>query len=376
MSERQYDPFSVPMCTLQPEKKPKKRRWPGVFVRILAFLMAMFLTAFGSVCLYVWLTGRQIDLTGREIVFPQLKADRENALSAPEVYVKGRPWVVTLDVRCAGSPNGFGTGIVLSADGYILTCAHVIEGENAVITAETADGKIFDARVVARDSQTDVAVLKIAALGMDPARLGSSAQVVVGETAIAIGNPLGRRFAATFTAGWISARERVVTVGNNVMSLLQFDAAVSPGNSGGPLFNSLGQVIGMVNAKVDEDKVEGIGFAIPIDRAVEVAQDLIQYGYVQQRPWLGITVQEYAATAQQVSLQVVDITPGSSAEQAGMQIGDWIVAFNGITTRTTALLNFEKDKCAVGDTVLILVLRDGQLLDLPCTLQAMPGSVE
>ncbi len=377
MSDRHYDPFGAPMCPLKPEKKRKKRRLARFFLGLTAFLLAMFLSAFGAVCLYTWLTGRQVSLAGRPITFPQLQADRENALSVPEVYAKCRPWVVNLTVRQPGqSASSFGTGIVLSSDGYILTCAHVIAGEGAVITAETADGTVFDAAVVATDRQTDVGVLKVTALGMEPALFGDSAQVVVGESAITIGNPLGNRFPASLTAGWISARERTVTVDNYVMTLLQFDAAVSPGNSGGPLFNALGQVIGMVNAKVDEDKVEGIGFAIPIDRALDVAEDLIEHGFVQQRPWLGITVQDYsAAVSQAPGLLVIEIDENSAAKAAGLQVGDWIVAFNGISTPTSALLNHYKDQCAVGDKVTLSVLRESGWVDLECVLQAMPGAI-
>ena len=378
MSDRHYDPFGTPMCPLPPGKKPKKKR--PVLRALLAgagLLILLIAVSFGSVCMYVWFTGRQVDLTGRPITFHQIRADRENALSVPEVYDKCRPWTVTLDVRNASAGGGYGTGIVLSGDGYILTCAHVIDGENVSVIVETADGTAFDGQVVALDRQTDVGVLKIPALGMEPAVFGDSAQVIVGETAIALGNPLGRQFAASLTCGILSARERLVTIDNYVMSLLQFDASVSPGNSGGPLLNSLGQVIGMVNAKVDQEKVEGIGFAIPIDRALEVAEDLIEYGYVQQRPWLGITVQEVPrATTAAPAVMVIDVTPGGSAHQAGMQVGDWIVSFNGRLTSSSALLNYEKDRYQVGDTVEITVLREGVEVTLTCVLQAMPAVVE
>lgn len=378
MSDRHYDPFGTPMCPLPPGKKPKKKR-PVLRALLAGAGLLILLTAvsFGSVCMYVWFTGRQVDLTGRPITFHQIRADRENALSVPEVYDKCRPWTVTLDVRNASAGGGYGTGIVLSGDGYILTCAHVIDGENVSVIVETADGTAFDGQVVALDRQTDVGVLKIPALGMEPAVFGDSAQVIVGETAIALGNPLGRQFAASLTCGILSARERLVTIDNYVMSLLQFDASVSPGNSGGPLLNSLGQVIGMVNAKVDQEKVEGIGFAIPIDRALEVAEDLIEYGYVQQRPWLGITVQEVPrATTAAPAVMVIDVTPGGSAHQAGMQVGDWIVSFNGRLTSSSALLNYEKDRYQVGDTVEITVLREGVEVILTCVLQAMPAVVE
>ena len=378
MSDRHYDPFGTAMCPLPPPKKVKKKR-PALrfLLRATALILLLATVSFASVCLYVWFTGRQVDLTGRPVTFHQIRADRENALSVPQVYDKCRPWTVTLDVRNASAGGGYGTGIVLTGDGYILTCAHVIDGENVSVIVETADGTAFDGQIVALDRQTDVGILKIAALGMEPAVFGDSAQVIVGETAIALGNPLGRQFAASLTCGILSARERLVTIDHYVMSLLQFDAAVSPGNSGGPLLNSLGQVIGMVNAKVDQEKVEGIGFAIPIDQALDVAEDLMEYGYVQQRPWLGITIQEVPrSTAASPALLVIDVTPGSSAHQAGMQEGDWILAFNGRLTSTSALLNYEKDQYAVGDTVEITILREGVEMTLTCVLQAMPAVVE
>ena len=378
MSDRHYDPFGTAMCPLPPPKKVKKKRPVLRFLlRATALILLLAMVSFASVCLYVWFTGRQVDLTGRPVTFHQIRADRENALSVPQVYDKCRPWTVTLDVRNASAGGGYGTGIVLTGDGYILTCAHVIDGENVSVIVETADGTAFDGQIVALDRQTDVGILKIAALGMEPAVFGDSAQVIVGETAIALGNPLGRQFAASLTCGILSARERLVTIDHYVMSLLQFDAAVSPGNSGGPLLNSLGQVIGMVNAKVDQEKVEGIGFAIPIDQALDVAEDLMEYGYVQQRPWLGITIQEVPrSTAASPALLVIDVTPGSSAHQAGMQEGDWILAFNGRLTSTSALLNYEKDQYAVGDTVEITILREGVEMTLTCVLQAMPAVVE
>ncbi len=372
MDQRIYDPFDKAMYpTEAPSRRRRKGRAGRFVLRVLALFLIMMAAGFSSLCMYLWFTGRQVDLTGRPVTFHQIRADRENALSVPQVYDRCRPWVVSLEVYGSGA----GTGIVLTGDGYILTCAHVIDGEPLSIIAETADGTRFDARVVAMDRQTDVGVLKIDALGMDPAQLGDSSQVLVGETAIALGNPLGRQYASTLTAGYISARERTVTIENYMMTLLQFDAAVSPGNSGGPLLNSLGQVIGLINAKVDQDHVEGIGFAIPIDLAARVAEDLIEHGFVQQRPWLGITVQDYSGVAgmNAPGVLVADISEGSAALAAGLQVGDWIVAFNGVSTPNAPLLNFEKDKCAVGDTVVISVLRDNQWMELECILGPMPG---
>ena len=200
MSDRHYDPFGTAMCPLPPPKKVKKKRPVLRFLlRATALILLLATVSFASVCLYVWFTGRQVDLTGRPVTFHQIRADRENALSVPQVYDKCRPWTVTLDVRNASAGGGYGTGIVLTGDGYILTCAHVIDGENVSVIVETADGTAFDGQIVALDRQTDVGILKIAALGMEPAVFGDSAQVIVGETAIALGNPLGRQFAASLT---------------------------------------------------------------------------------------------------------------------------------------------------------------------------------
>ncbi|MBQ1271796.1 MAG: PDZ domain-containing protein, partial [Clostridia bacterium] len=160
-----------------------------------------------------------------------------------------------------------------------------------------------------------------------------------------------------------------------IMSLIQIDAAVNPGNSGGPLINSRGQVIGVVNAKISQEDVEGIGFAIPIDTALKIANDLIDHGYVTDRPMLGITVQsiseEYAAYyGYEAGITVTEVLPGSCAEAGGMQVGDKILSFNGVKVENSTELNYQKDKCSVGDTVTITVERDGQTVDLTIVLAA------
>ena len=366
-----------------PAPEPPKRRHRRPARWLAGVLLAgLLLTAFGlgSVCLYVWLTGRQVDLTGREIVFDQIRADRENALSVPEVYERCRPWVVTLQVRSAGGGGGFGTGIVLTADGYILTCAHVVDLSDPVISVETCDGSVFDGTVVALDRQTDVAVVHIPALGLEPAELGSSGQTLVGETAIALGNPLGPQFSATLTCGILSARERTVTIDRYVMTLLQFDASVSPGNSGGPLLNSLGQVIGMVNAKVDDDQVEGIGFAIPIDDVLGIIGDLQNLGYV-TGAYLGVTVQDVdSESASRYGLPsgayVASVVDGGAADRAGVQPKDIITGIGDIqvtsmTSLTRALRSFK-----AGDTTTITVVRSGQTLTLTITLDERPQDLD
>ncbi|MBQ9924745.1 MAG: trypsin-like peptidase domain-containing protein, partial [Clostridia bacterium] len=272
-----------------------------------------------------------------------------------------------------GTSESTGTGIIMSEDGYIITNHHVIDGATAVYVA--INGEEYQAAIVGSEAKSDIAVLKIEASGLQAAEFGSSAELVTGDSAIVIGNPLGLEFADTMTIGYVSATERVVQISEYIMTLIQVDAAVNPGNSGGPLINSQGQVVGVVNAKISQDAVEGIGFAIPIDTAMTIAQDLIDHGYVTNRPMLGITVQsiseqQAAYYGYEPGITVTEVSPGSCAEQGGMKVGDKILAFNGVEVSNATELNFEKDKCNVGDTVTITIERDGQQMDLTIVLSA------
>lgn len=302
----------------------------------------------------------------------------EDALTAPEIFQKGVLSVVsiTTTIQSYGQiGTGTGTGIVMSADGYILTNNHVVEGAQT-IQVTLNDGRSFDGTVVGTDANTDIAVVKIEATDLTAAEFGDSSSLVTGEPAYVIGNPLGTQFAETMTDGIISAPSREVAIGDYVMNLIQTNAAINPGNSGGPMFNSQGQVIGVVNAKImtsNSEDVEGIGFAIPIETALNVANDLIEYGYVTDRPVLGVSVQ--SLTTQEAlfyrlepGLIVKEVTAGGPAEQAGVQVDDKIVAFNGVEVESFAELNYEKDKYEPGDTVTLTVERDGTQIDLEVVL--------
>ena len=360
-----------------------KRRSPGKV--ILALVLAVCLVAgvsVASISGYVWYTGQNggggstktVD-GGEKIIYTLAK--EEGALTTQEVFVKASPWVVAITAQSQsrfGVSTSTGTGIIMQSDGYIITNNHVIDGASE-ITVRLNGGDEYPATVVGSEAQTDIAVLKIAATGLEAAEFGKSSELVVGDTAIVIGNPLGLTFADTLTQGIVSSTEREVQIDQYMMSLIQIDAAVNPGNSGGPLLNSRGQVVGVVNAKVSRDDVEGIGFAIPIDKALDIANDLIQYGYVASRPMLGITVQSITEDqayyyGYEAGITVTDITTGSPAELGGMKVGDKIVAFNGVEVSTSDELNFQKNKCSIGDTVTITVERDGSRLDLTITLTA------
>ena len=264
--------------------------------------------------------------------------------------------------------------MIISEDGYILTNNHVIEGQSS-IKVTTSDGQEYDATVVSTDDKTDIAVLKIEASGLTPAVIGDSDSLVVGETAVAVGNPLGE-LGGTVTDGIISALDREVTVEGKNMTLLQTSAAVSPGNSGGGLFNEKGELVGIVNAKSGGDNVEGIGFAVPINTAMEVAEQLIANGYVSGRPAMGIQViaitdlqTAMQAGVSQLGVYVQSVDPGSAAEQAGLQVGDLFVSVDGTAVSTTSDVTAVLDEHQVGDVIEVQVVRDKQVLSLNVTLQ-------
>ena len=257
-----------------------------------------------------------------------------------------------------------GSGVIISQDGYIVTNNHVIDGAQQ-ITVRLKDGTSYDATLVGADPQTDVAVLKVEATGLQAAQVGDSASLQVGDTVVAIGNPLGE-LGGTVTNGIISATSRQIDVEGQPMTLLQTNAAINPGNSGGGLFNDQGQLVGIVVAKTSATGVEGLGFAIPVDTAQAVWQDLITNGYVTGRGELGVSVidvtdQRMALMYRlpQLGVYVAGVENGSAAQTAGLQVGDGILAVNGVEVSSTDELKAQLEQCHAGDQVTLTVLRDG-----------------
>jgi serine protease Do len=243
-----------------------------------------------------------------------------------------------------------------------VTNGHVVSGADTV-TVYTQDGKEYGAKVVGSDSQTDIALLKIDASGLTPAALGDSDKLVVGETAVAIGNPLGE-LANTVTVGIVSALDREIDVGGQTMNLLQTDAAINPGNSGGALINVYGEVVGINTAKTAAVGVEGLGFAIPVNDAKPVIEALKADGYVAGRTKLGIYTRDIDENTASVyglpeGVYVVSVEPFSGAEVAGIRAGDVIVSFDGQSVKTTAEINRIKRRHEVGDTVPFVLVREG-----------------
>ena len=272
--------------------------------------------------------------------------------------------------------SGAGSGVIISSDGYILTCAHVVSGASNITV--TIDDKDYTATVVGEDDTSDVAVLKIDATDLTPATVGDSDSLSVGQNVLAVGNPLGE-LGGTVTSGIISALNRSVTIqgtsSTNTMSLIQMDASVSPGNSGGGLFNMNGELIGLVNAKSSSSDAEGLGFAIPINDAIKVAQDLLENGYVSGRPYMGITYLAVtdAQTAAQLNVSaygvyVVYVVQGGPADKAGLQAGDRIVSIDGTEIAQKDDLGTLIQKHAAGDVLSITVARDGQMQTVSLTL--------
>ncbi len=384
-----YNGYSYASAPQQPPHKPKKNH--RVLLRVLACVGVVALGFGGGLGGAV--VASRTGLTGNQVVVQQIQRDTASdatnanstdgtAMSVQQIASVVSPSVVAITTeQMSGSQtwfggyyvqSGAGSGVIISQDGYILTCAHVVSGATS-IKVQLDSGDTYDATIVGSDSTSDIAVIKIEATGLTPAVIGDSDALAVGETVVAVGNPLGT-LSNSVTDGIISALNREVTVEDNDMTLMQTSASISPGNSGGGLFNANGELIGIVNAKSSYSEAEGIGFAIPINSAMSIAQELIQNGSV-ARPALGVKIYDVkdAATAQQLGVSntgvyVVELTAGGGAEAAGVQVGDRIIAVDDTAVSSTNdIKSYLKDK-NVGDTVNLQVERDGKVQTLAVTL--------
>mgnify|MGYP005757992459 FL=1 len=265
--------------------------------------------------------------------------------------------------------QGSGSGIIISTDGYIVTNQHVIDGAQEVsIILNTGDE--ITAQIIGQDVKTDLAVLKIDTdKTLTAAVLGDSTSVQVGELAVAIGNPMGQEFSGSVTAGIISAVNRTMTIENRTYNLLQTDAAINSGNSGGALINQYGEVIGINSVKLSESGVEGMGFAIAISEAKPIIDDLMSNGYVTGRPLVGISVQET-----KYGLFVASVQENSGAADAGLQEGDLIISVDGQKVSSTTEINDLRDQKKPGDTMAFRVLRDGEQIDANVVLTESSSS--
>ena len=293
-------------------------------------------------------------------------------LSYNEIFQKCSPSVVGIKSFDGKSSDSYswGSGIVVSSDGYILTNTHVIdEGERA--TVQLYDGSTCAAKLVAADSQSDVAILKIEKTGLTPAVFASSKNIRTGDAVCAIGNPLSPDYSLTMTSGIISATSREISYNGAVMKLLQTDTSINEGNSGGPLFNDSGQVIGITNMKIVSSfsNIEGIGFAIPSDTLQSIVAALMNDGAVYGRSTIGVTVGPISEDIADyydipVGLYVSEVLDNSDAQKQGIKKGDIITKVNGNDAHSTSDIAEEKSKLDIGDTIDFTVWRSGSTFDV------------
>lgn len=295
-----------------------------------------------------------------------------NAVSATVVEITTES-IVTDSYFWGGNyvTSGAGSGVIISSDGLIITNNHVVSGANT-ITVRTKDGTEYPAIVIGTDSDTDIAVIKIGATDLPFALLGDSDALAVGQEVLAVGNPLGN-LGGTVTNGIISATSREVEIDGTTMALIQMNAAVNPGNSGGGLFNLYGELIGIVNAKSTTTSsgvsVEGIGFAIPINTAAKVSTELVNYGYVRGRVMIGISCEDIEDSWEAMMYRVSALgTYVTSSIHDDLKIGDRIVAVDGQEVMYQADIKAVIKNYSVGDTVIIKVVRNGKYHDVNITL--------
>jgi len=316
-------------------------------------------------------------------------SNASSSLTIPQIVKKAAPSVVAIKTsitvpnrlnQALSQTSSEGSGIIFDANGYIMTNYHVVEyadpknpySKYTTLEVFLPDGRQSKAQFIGGDKKTDLAVIKISLDNLPVAELGNSDSLEVGELAVAIGNPLGINFAGTVTSGIISAVNRKVQIGDKVLNLIQTDAAINPGNSGGALVNSKGQVIGINTAKISNLGLEGLGFAIPINDAKPIIDQLVMFGYVKGRPFIGISGREITQAISNIykipqGIYVISVTKGSGAEKAGIKVGDIILKLDN--KRVISLLELEniKSKYKAGDTVEVVLYRDGKQITTKLT---------
>ena len=388
-------------------KKPKKPRQPGRPVSLtrksLALLIALCVVVsaffgFGGSYLANALNGGHSGSSKTASVSKngyKLEDATGSKMTVQEVTNKTKDSVVEIKTESVSADawmqqyvtEGAGSGVVMTADGYIMTNNHVIDGASK-ITVTTSDDKEYEAKLVGTDSITDIAVLKISAKNLTPATYGNSDQLAVGDMAVAIGNPLGE-LGGTVSAGIISALDRKLAIDGKTMTLLQTDASINPGNSGGGLFNGDGQLIGIVVAKSSGSNVEGLGFAIPINKAADVAQQLMDKGYVSDQPSTGMSYaessqgngaaqffgnnQDSQSQSSSAAVYIQEVT-GTNAKKAGFQSGDLVYAVDGTKITSFNTLSSIVTSHKVGDKLTYTIVRGNQTKEIKLTLEEKKAS--
>lgn len=372
-------------------KKPKKPVSRGFIAAMLAItVLASGALGFGGGYLAnnINKSGSNGNVTVNQVTASNTASSSTSTTTTSAVVKKVADSVVEIATESVVTGNfaqqyvqkGAGSGVIISEDGYIITNYHVIEDANN-ITVTLSDGTTnYTATLIGGDKENDIALLKVDATGLSPATFGDSSSLTVGDYVVAIGNPLGE-LGGTVTDGIISALAREVKIDGNNMTLLQTNAQISPGNSGGGLFNSNGELIGITNAKDSATEVEGISFAIPINNVLDIINDLKSYGYVTGKIDLGMQLTDVNSNSalyyglNQTGCYVSSVTKGSNAEEAGFKAGDLITKVNGTDVASTSDVDKALEDCKVGDKVKFTVTRSGRTADLTLTLaEYVPSS--
>ncbi len=381
----------------QPQPKPKPKKKTGkVLFPILAAVLTIFFVVVGCVvtariCNSYWQKQNALLIQNMDEKVAALQQQIDNrdpgsqgggtlqpgqTLTAAEIYAQNVNSVV-----CVTTDAGAGTGFIITEDGYIVTNHHVIEGASRIVVT-LANGANFNCRLVGSDKTNDVAVLKAAmAIRLDPVTLGSSSAMQVGDQVVAIGNVLGE-LSSSLTVGYISGIDRDISTDGTVINMIQTDAAINSGNSGGPLFNAKGEVIGITTAKYSGTTstgaiIEGISFAIPLDDVIDLIEDLRDYGYVKSAS-LGVLVREVdPSVAETYNLPkgayVEDVTFGACAQKAGVQAKDIIMELGGYKVESLNDLSRALRNLEPGQTVTMIVWRSGMKVVLEITLDQKPA---
>lgn len=378
-----------------PPKAPKKKSGGKgtAAIALCCALLGSVLGTGGTLLAGHYLDSSQSTAAGKNVstmveglrestVIQTVQTDTGKQMTAAEVYAANVHSTVGITTSVTTNYFGFqttsaasGSGFIITTDGYILTNYHVVENSNS-ITVSMYDGTSYEAALTGYDESNDIAVLKIEAEDLAPVVLGDSDNLNVGDSVVAIGNPLGE-LTFSLTAGSISAKDRQVTLSSNVtMNLLQTDCAINSGNSGGALFNLYGEVIGVTNAKYSSSSsgasIDNIGFAIPINSIRNIVESIIEKGYI-SKPYMGVTVSDVSTESQMYGLPkgaaIYSVVEGGPAEKAGLQTGDIITEAGGrdITCREDLVNAVSAMKA--GDELTVTVYRQGQILDITVVIE-------
>ena len=373
----------------EPKKKQKKQPWMLTIILVLCCCLLSAACGVSGVLLMQHLQAEEVEEVPAQDISYLMQGVRENSvielvkvetgklMTPAEVYAANVNSTVGITTSVTTNFWGYqstsaasGSGFIISDDGYILTNFHVVE-ESSSISVSMYNGESYDATLIGYDESNDIAVLKIEAEGLAPVILGDSNNLNVGDSVVAIGNPLGE-LTFTLTSGAISAKDREVTFSNNTtMNLLQTDCAINSGNSGGALFNLYGEVIGVTNAKYGTSSsssasIDNIGFAIPINSIMNIVESIIEKGYI-SKPYIGISVLDVSAETQQYGIPagaaVQSVTENGPAAQAGLQRGDVITAVDGKAMTSTELVSYIVAS-EIGQQIVFSIYRQGETLEV------------